>query len=412
MATTPPRSSGTRARQVRLGGRGPSIAVYAFDGMSPFELGCVVEVFGMPRPEFDFPWYELSVCAESAGPLRAVGGFTLATPHGLDVFAAARTVVVPAVGDVRGPVSPALIKALRTAHDDGARVVSICSGAFALAAAGLLDGREATTHWRYARLLAERYPRVRVNPDVLYVDEGQVLTSAGSAAGLDLCLHLVRGDHGSAVANAVARRLVLPAHRDGGQAQFIESPVPTGRTRRKSRGIATGDGAAGGTAGGTDELAGHDDAGRDSGDDSGDDSADGLARSLDWALEHLGRPLRVADLAAAAHMSQRTYIRRFAQATGTSPLRWLLAQRIAAGRELLETTDAPVERVGETVGFGDPASFRHHFRRAVGTAPSAYRASWNATGAAARLPAHPNSGRAAITARPGVRGSERDERTA
>lgn len=309
-----------------------AIAVYAFDGMSPFELGCVVEVFGLPRPEFDFPWYELAVCAESPGPLRAVGGFTLATPHRLDVLAAADTVIVPAVADVRGDVSAALVAALRAAHERGARVVSICSGAFALAAAGLLDDREATTHWQYADLLARRYPRVRVNPDVLYVDGGQVLTSAGSAAGLDLCLHLVRRDHGAAVANAVARRLVLPAHRDGGQAQFIERPVPGAR---------------------------HD--------------ADGLSRSLDWALANLDRPLRVADLAAAAHMSQRTYIRRFARATGTSPLRWLLAQRVAAARELLETSADPVERVGAAVGFADPASFRQHFRRLVGVAPSAYR---------------------------------------
>jgi AraC family transcriptional activator FtrA len=307
------------------------VAVYAFDGMSPFELGCVVEVFGLPRPELGAAWYELTVCAETAGPLRAVGGFTLATEHGLDEFAAADTVIVTAVPDVRGEASPALISALRQAHGRGARVVSICSGAFALAAAGLLDGREATTHWRYADLLAERYPAVRVDPDVLYVDGGDVLTSAGSAAGLDLCLHLVRTDRGPSAANSVARRLVLPPHREGGQAQFIEAAVRP------------------------------------------DPQDDGLARSLQWALEHLSEPISVADLARAARMSQRSYLRHFARATGTSPLRWLVAQRVAAARPLLESGEVPVEQVGAAVGFADPATFRHHFGRAVGTTPSAYR---------------------------------------
>lgn len=311
------------------------VAVYAFDGMSPFELGCVVEVFGLPRPELGVPWYELKVCAESAEPLRAVGGFTMATEYGFDDFAAADTVIVPAVPDVHGEVPAPLVSALRQAYERGARVVSICSGAFALAAAGLLDGRAATTHWRYADLLAERYPAVRVDPDVLYVDDGRILTSAGSAAGLDLCLHLVRRDHGPTIANAVARRLVLPPHREGGQAQFIEAAV------RPLQDGGEGDG--------------------------------GIARSLEWALEHLATSIAVADLARVAHMSQRSYIRHFARATGTSPLRWLVAQRVAAARPLLESTDAPVEEVGSAVGFADAATFRHHFSRAVGTSPSAYR---------------------------------------
>jgi AraC family transcriptional activator FtrA len=313
-----------------------TVAVYAFDGMSPFELGCVVEVFGLPRPELGVPWYELKVCAESAKPLRAVGGFTMATEYGLDDFAKADTVIVTAVPDVRGEVPTALISALRQAHERGARVVSICSGAFALAAAGLLDGRKATTHWRYADLLAERFPDIHVDPDVLYVDDhdGSILTSAGSAAGLDLCLHIVRRDHGPSVANSVARRLVLPPHREGGQAQFIEAavrPVPN------------------------------------------DGDADGIARSLEWALKHLASPIAIADLARTARMSQRSYLRHFARATGTSPLRWLVAQRIAAAKPLLESTDAPVEEVGAAVGFADAATFRHHFARAVGTSPSAYR---------------------------------------
>jgi len=313
-----------------------SVAVYAFDGMSPFELGCVVEVFGLPRPELGVPWYDFKVCAESPRPLRAVGGFTLATEFGLDDLAAADTIVVTAVPDVRGEVPPGLLDALRQAHERGARIVSICSGAFALAAAGLLDGLDATTHWKYAQILAERFPAVRVDPDVLYLDRGRILTSAGSAAGLDLCLHLVRLDHGPAIANAVARRLVLPPHRDGGQAQFIEAQFLQGP------GVGRADGG-------------------------------GIARSMDWALENLAAPITVADLARIARMSERSYLRNFSRATGTSPLRWLVGRRVAAARALLESTDDPVERIGAAVGFADPATFRHHFGRAAGTSPSAYR---------------------------------------
>ncbi|MBR7832748.1 transcriptional regulator FtrA [Actinospica durhamensis] len=309
----------------------PTVAVYLFDGISVFEVGCATEVFALPRPELDVPWYEFKACAETPGPMRAMGGIGLTAEHGMDAFAAADTVMVTAVPNVRGEVSPKLVEALRAAYDRGARVVSICSGAFALAEAGLLDGRRATTHWRYAELFAARYPKVRVDPDVLYVDEGQVLTSAGSAAGLDLCLHLVRRDHGSAVANTVARRLVLPPHREGGQAQFIEAavrPVP---------------------------------------------QDDGVARSLDWALDHLADPISVSQMAAIARMSTRSYMRHFARTTGTSPLRWLVNQRLAAARAMLETGDGSIEQVGAAVGFADPATFRHHFTRAVGTAPSAYR---------------------------------------
>src|SRR6185312_4477075 len=199
---------------------GPTVAVYLFDGISVFEVGCVTEVFALPRPELDVPWYTFQACAETTGPMRALGGFGLLADHDMAQFAAADTVIVTAVPNVRGEVSRELVRALREAYERGARVVSICSGAFALAEAGLLDGLRATTHWRYAEVFAARYPKVHLDPDVLYVDEGRVLTSAGSAAGLDLCLHLVRQDHGSAVANAVARRLVLPPHRGGGLAQL------------------------------------------------------------------------------------------------------------------------------------------------------------------------------------------------
>ncbi|SEH02801.1 AraC family transcriptional regulator, transcriptional activator FtrA [Nonomuraea solani] len=308
----------------------------AFEGMAPFELGCVVEFFGLPRPELDVPWYDLRVCAETLEPLRVVGGFTLQAAHGLDVLAGSDTVIVPGVADVRGPVSGALVSALRAAHARGARMVSICSGAFALAAAGLLDGREVTTHWKYADLLQERFPAVRVNPSVLYVDGGDVLTSAGSAAGLDLLVHLVRSDHGPNVANAVARRLVIPPHREGGQAQFIQAAVTPVE----------------------------------------DDDA--VARAMAWALEHLAEPLSVADLAGVAHMSERSFIRHFKRQTGTSPLRWVISQRVAASLAMLESTAAPVEEIGASVGFESPVTFRHHFTRAMRTSPSAYRKAFSA----------------------------------
>jgi AraC family transcriptional activator FtrA len=314
------------------------VAVLAFDGMAPFELGCVVELFGLPRPELNVPWYDLQVCAETREPLRVVGGFTMRAEHGLDVLAGADTVIVPGMADVHGQVSGTLVAALRQAHARGARMVSICSGAFALAAAGLLDGREATTHWRYADLLQERFPLVRVNPSVLYVDGGDVLSSAGSAAGLDLLIHLVRADHGPGVANAVARRLVVPPHREGGQAQFIEAAV----------------------------TAVEDD--------------DAVGRAMSWAMDNLARPIGVADLARVANLSQRSFIRHFKRQTGTSPLRWVISQRVAASLPMLESTAAPVEEVGAAVGFESPVTFRHHFTKVMRTSPSAYRKAFSRTG--------------------------------
>ncbi|RLQ10277.1 transcriptional regulator FtrA [Micromonospora sp. BL1] len=315
-----------------------TVSVLAYEGMSVFETGIVTEVFGLPRPEFDVPWYELTVCAETPGTVRLVGGATLHTGHGLDAFAAVGTLIVPGVADVHADPTPALTGALRAAHRRGARIVSICSGAFALAGAGLLDGRRATTHWRYADLLARRHPAVRVDPDVLYVDDGDILTSAGSAAGLDLCVHLVRRDHGPTVANAVARRLVVPPHREGGQAQFIESPVP------------------------------------------GDPEDDRLAASMSWALANLGTPITVDRLARQAHMSARTYLRHFARATGTTPIRWLIDRRVQASLPLLETTTVPIEEVATTVGFETAVTFRHHFTAAMRTSPSAYRRAFTRPG--------------------------------
>jgi AraC family transcriptional activator FtrA len=309
------------------------VAVLAYPGGSGFETAVVAEVFGLARPELGPPRYSLAVCAERAGPVPLLGGAQLVARYGLRTLAAADTVVVPGVPDVHGDPSPALVAALRRAHRRGARIVSICSGAFALAGAGLLDGRRAATHWRYAELLAERYPAVEVDAGVLYVDDGgNVLTSAGSAAGLDLCLHLVRRDCGPAYANEVARRLVVPPHREGGQAQFVPAPVAVGRT--------------------------------------GDDP---IAETMAWALGRLAEPMEVDDLARHANLAPRTFLRNFARASGTSPMRWLIGQRVQASLPLLAGSALSVEQVAAAVGFASPVTYRHHFTRAMHTSPSAYR---------------------------------------
>ncbi|MGW0228929.1 helix-turn-helix domain-containing protein [Actinopolymorpha singaporensis] len=320
----------TIRRRRRAAAEGRRVVVVAYDGMSAFETGIVTEVFGLERPEFDLRWYDLRICAER-NPVPLVGGAELSAAYGLAEIAHAHTVIVPGVPDVHGDPSPELVTTLRAAHQRGARIVSICSGAFALAAAGLLDNRPATTHWQYAPLLRQRFPLVKVDADVLYVDDGNVLTSAGSAAGVDLCLHLVRQDFGPSIANAVARRMVVPPHRDGGQAQYVETPVP-------------------------DEL---------------DD--DRIGASMTWALSHLDEDLTVSALAAQAHMSRRSYLRHFQRCTGTSPIRWLISQRVQASLPLLERGDAPVEQVAATVGFATAVTFRHHFAKTMRTSPSAYR---------------------------------------
>jgi transcriptional regulator GlxA family with amidase domain len=275
--------------------------------------------------------YELEPCGIAAGPVATTSGFPLVVAHGLELLREADTVIVPGF-DPRGewPPPPEVRDALREAHDRGARLASICTGAFALAAAGLLDGRRATTHWRYAGRLAELFPRVQVDPDVLYVDDGDLLTSAGVAAGIDLCLHLLRRDHGAAAANAAARQTVVAPHRSGGQAQFIERAVPPA-------------------------------------------DGDGLEATRAYALQHLDEPLTVARLARHAHTSERTFARRFRRETGTTPLRWLHAQRIDHARRLLEDSDLPVEAIAGHCGFGSAAILRQHFRRATSTTPTAYR---------------------------------------
>ena len=311
------------------------VAALVFDGLAPFELGVVVEVFGLNRPELDVEdWYELVVCAPQRGRLEAVGGIGLVAEHGLEALDNADTIIVPAWPHIGQPVPTETLDALRRAHARGARLVSICSGAFVLAATGLLDGEEVATHWRYAEALRRLHTRVVVNERVLYVGNDRLWTSAGSAAGIDLCLHVVRSDHGSAIANQVARRLVVAAHRDGGQAQFIEQPV-----------AAVGD--------------------------------DRLDQAMQWAMGHLGDGITVTQMAAHAFMSPRNFSRRFREATGTSPREWLLDRRIQATLPLLEDDALPVESVGQAVGFGPPA-FRRQFRRALGISPAEYRRAFRA----------------------------------
>jgi transcriptional regulator GlxA family with amidase domain len=297
-----------------------TVALAATDGMLHFELALAYEVFGDRR-------YDVVVCAE--GPVR-VGRFRLEPDHGLDHLPNVDTVLVPALADVDADPPAALVDAVRSAHEAGARVASLCTGAFVLAAAGLLDGRRATTHWGHTEALAARYPQVEVDPDVLYVDNGSVLTSAGKAAAMDLCLHLVRADYGSAVANAVARRLVVPPHRAGGQAQFVPAPVPSQDNHP-------------------------------------------LGELLPWVTDRLDRPLTVTDLARQANMSSRNLGRHFRSATGTTPLQWLLTQRIRRAQELLETTDNSIDAIAAAAGMGTATTLRRHFNRTVGVPPDAYR---------------------------------------
>lgn len=306
----------------------PRVVVLAYDGLCTFEFGIAVEMFGLPRPELP-GWYDFRVCAIERGPLRAAGGLRVHADGGLEALEGAGTVIVPGWRGVEAAPPPALLAALRRAHEGGARLLSFCSGVFVLAATGLLDGRRATTHWRYADALAAGYPRIRVEPDVLYVDEGALLTSAGSAAALDLSLHLIRRDWGPQVANQVARRAVVPAHRDGGQAQFIPSPLPP--------------------------------------------QGESLGTLLEWMRRHLEQPLPLRELAARARTSERTLLRRFEAATGRSPRQWLIEERLGRARELLEGSRLSVEQIADRCGYGHSDSLRHHFRRALGLSPARYR---------------------------------------
>lgn len=311
-----------------------SVVAVAYDGLCTFEFGVAVEIFGLPRPEMGQDWYSFAVAGIDAGAMRAQGGVRLLVDGGLELLDDAGTIVIPGWRGSDAAVPDGLVDALNRAHGRGARVLSICSGVFVLAAAGLLKGRRATTHWRYARSLQEKYPDIAVEPDVLYVDEGNVLTSAGSAAGIDLCLHLVRRDFGAEAANKVARRLVVPPHRDGGQVQFIERPVPPSFESAR------------------------------------------IGPLLDAMRGDLGRDWPVARLARHAGMSTRTLLRRFEDAVGTTPARWLLGERLAKARDLLEGSDASIDDVAQLSGFGSAATMRHHFRQSLSTTPAAYRAAF------------------------------------
>ncbi|WP_328837673.1 helix-turn-helix domain-containing protein [Streptomyces europaeiscabiei] len=312
---------------------GTTIALAVTDGMLHFELSLAHEVFGSDLSHLVAPWYELVLC----GPAPVtVDRFRVEPDDGLDRLAHAATVIVPGWADVDEDPPADLVEAVRAAHEAGARIASLCTGAFVLAAAGLLDDRRATTHWAHTDALAARFPRVEVDPDVLYVDNGSVLTSAGKAAAMDLCLHLVRLDHGSAAANAVARRLVVPPHRSGGQAQFVPAPVPTR-------------------------------------------SDHPLTDLFPWTLERLDHALTVEDLARRANMSSRTLTRHFRAATGTTPLQWLLTQRIRRAQELLETTPHSIDTIATATGMGTATTLRRHFNRTLGVPPDTYRRTFHAT---------------------------------
>lgn len=312
--------------------RADTMAVLAFDGISPFHLSVPCLVFGEDRRDCGVPRFKLLVCsAERQRTLRTTAGFTVEVGHELRDIHRARTVIVPSWRNPQEVPPAAVLDALRQAHQRGARIVGLCLGAFVLAEAGLLDGRPATTHWMWADEFARRFPAVRLDRDVLYVDDGDLLTSAGTAAGMDCCLHLLRQQCGADVANRVARRLVVPPHRQGGQAQYIEQPV------RKTA------------------------------------HADHFSKAMDWAARNIGQSLSLDRLAERALMSRRTFTRRFRQATGMTVGQWLLAQRLALAQGMLETSDKSVDAIAQEAGFGTAASLRQHFAAKLDTSPSHYR---------------------------------------
>ncbi|WP_371930051.1 transcriptional regulator FtrA [Bradyrhizobium sp. CCGUVB1N3] len=320
------------ARQKSPPRREQLVAVLAYDGVNAFELGMAVEVFGLTDMGAD--WYRLVVCTEHPGrQLVANNGIRIVADVSLKILARATTIIVPGRENIEDAPSATLLDTLRRAHRRGARIASICAGVFILAAAGLLDGRRATGHWAQAVLLSSKYPTINVDPNVLYVDDGDIMSSAGRAAGLDLCLHIVRRDYGAQIANQVAQRLVVPPHREGGQAQYIPQPV------RKAEG-------------------------------------DALGSVFAWAQRHLDQDLAINRLAARARMSRRTFIRRFEEATGMSPGEWVVQARVSRARELLEATQIPIEGIATATGFGSVEALRHHFRFRLDTSPARYRAAF------------------------------------
>ncbi len=308
------------------------VAVIVMDQVAPFELGVVCEVFGTDRGP-GYPCYDFALCSADGGPVTTKSGYRL-TPHAdLSPVGDADLVAVPA-HPLGTPAPEPVLDVLRKAADRGAYLLSVCSGAFLFGEAGLLDGRRCTTHWMYTAELARRFPTAQIQPNALYVEDGRLLTSAGTAAGIDLCLHLVRTVHGSKVATKLARRMVVPPHRDGGQAQYVEAPLPKAP------------------------------------------DAPTLEPLLTWLIEHLDKPVDIETMARRAHMAPRTFARRFRAETGTTPHDWLTAQRVLLARRLLEETDLGVDSVALRAGFGDAAMLRHHFTRRVGATPHAYRSTF------------------------------------
>jgi len=310
--------------------RGPLVVALVYDGLCTFEFAIVAEIFGLSRPEMGSGWYRYASAAIEPGPLRAHGGLTVVPTAGLELLEQADLIVAAGWKGADVPVPDALAEALRTAWARGARLASICSGAFVLAATGMLAGKRAATHWRYADTLRRRHPEITVDADVLYVEEGQLYTSAGSAAGIDLMLHIVRQDYGAAAANSVARRLVMAPHRSGGQAQFIERPVPR-------------------------------------------DASHHVAGVIDAVRADLRAPWNVERMAGLAAMSPRTFLRRFTEATSQAPGQWLIDERVAEAQRLLESSQLPIERIADVAGFGSVQSLRHHFQAKLAVAPAAYR---------------------------------------
>lgn len=315
-----------------------TVAVLIYDSVNPFELGVATDVFGFERPELDVPWYRFLICADEKRPVRSSVGLLLTTPYALEYVEEADTIIVPGPRPGLVPVSEALLEALRRSYQRGARIVSFCTGTFVLAAAGLLNGRCVTTHWAWAAALAAHYPRIQVDPQRLYIDDGQILTSAGTAAAIDLSLHVVRQDYGAEIATAIARRMVVPPHREGGQAQYIETPLLTVADESKL-----------------------------------------FSATLDWIVAHLDEDISVEQMADRAVMSPRTFARRFQATLGTTPYRWVLQQRILLAQRLLETTSESIERVALRCGFRSAATFRLHFHRFLSTSPQAYRYAFQST---------------------------------
>ncbi|MDR2262470.1 MAG: transcriptional regulator FtrA [Enterobacter asburiae] len=309
----------------------PQVVVLAYDGLCTFEFGVAVEIFGLPRPEMGDTWYRFAVAAVDEGELRATGGIRILADGDLSLLEHADLIVVPGWRGMDSPVPKALCDALRQASARGCQVMSICSGVFVLAASGLLDGRRATTHWRYIETLKTRFPAIDVVEDVLYQDEGDILTSAGSAAGIDLCLHVVRRDYGMEAANRVARRLVIPPHRDGSQTQQLSRPVAQLRESQR------------------------------------------FGKLFDYLHQHLAQPHSVDSLSQRVGMSQRTFLRRFQDATGTTPARWLLNERLLRAKDYLENSRLSIDSIAEQTGFGQAATLRHHFRQHFALSPAQYR---------------------------------------